>query len=429
MALICTVVAVLVLMAVRENVRERRVRNLVTQAVDITQQVHETGKVPPLPDTPGTAIQVFDPSDTLIAATPNMVNAPPMNRLMLRPTGVATSNICDLRAFPGECKIGIYFPFHMPDGVWRLHMAVPDPPWYVSFTVLGLVIAGWMLLVGATALAANRLVGSVLAPVDVMTSELAEITVGDLSRRVPVPWFHDELRRLAERANQTLDRAETAVERQRRFASDASHDLRSPLTAIHLEIEEALLHPEKTDWKTTARALLDSVERLQALVSCLLQIARLDAGAPRGRDTVDLADLVTSELALRPRSITVTEQLTPGVTINGDRLYLARLLGNLLDNAERHAESNVTVTVSRDDGTAVLEVLDDGDGIPADKREIVFQRFARLDASRKKDTGGTGLGLPIARQIAENHGGTLTIADCPRGARFVLRIPCAPEKR
>ncbi len=423
MALICTVGAAIILMAIRENVREYHVKNLVAQAVEITQQVHEKGRVPRLPDTPGTAIQVFNPSGTLVAATPNVANAPPMNRLMMQPTGYATRNVCDLRAFPGECKIGIYFPFHMPDGVWRLHIAVPDVPWYVSFTVLGLVIAGWIVLVGATALAANRIVSRTLAPVDVMTSELAEITVGDLSRRVPVPWFHDELRRLAERANQTLDRAETAVDRQRRFASDASHDLRTPLTAIRTEIEEALLHPEDTDWGATARTLLDSVERLQALVSSLLQIARLDAGAPRRHDPIDLAELVTSELALRPRSVTVTEQLAPDVTVTGDRLHLARLLGNLLDNAERHAESNVTIKVARDDGAAVLEVQDDGDGIPPDKREIVFQRFARLDASRKKDAGGTGLGLPIARQIAENHGGTLTIGDSPRGARFVLRIP------
>ncbi|MCC5581212.1 HAMP domain-containing histidine kinase [Microtetraspora sp. AC03309] len=423
MALICTVIVILTLIAVRQHDREYRAKNLVAQAVDITQQAREKGTVPPLPDTPGTAIQVFDPSDTLVAATPNVAHAPPMARLISRATAYATKDICDLRAFPGQCKIGVYFPFHMPDGLWRLHMVVPDVPWYVSLKLFGALIAGWILLVGVTGLAAYRIVGRTLAPVDVMTSKLAEIAVGDLSRRVPVPWFHDELRRLAERANQTLDRAETAVERQRRFASDASHDLRSPLTAMHTEIEEALLHPDDTDWEITARALLDSVERQQALVSSLLQIARLDAGAPARRDLVDLAELVTSELALRPRGVTVTEQLAPDVTVTGDRLHLARLLGNLLDNAERHAESNVTIRVARDGGTAVLEVQDDGDGIPLDKRDLVFQRFARLDASRRKDAGGTGLGLPIARQIAENHGGTLTIGDSPRGARFVLRIP------
>ncbi len=423
MALICTVIVVLAVIAIRQNVREYRAKNLVGRAVEISQQVRENGHVPPLPDSPGSAIQVFNPSGVLVAATPNVAHAPPMNRLVSRATVYATRNICDLRAFPGECKIGIYFPFHMTDGMWRLHMVVPDVPWYVNLRLLGALLAGWILLVGATALAAYRIVSRTLAPVDAMTSKLAEITVGDLSQRVPVPWFHDELRRLAERANQTLDRAETAVERQRRFASDASHDLRSPLTAIHTEIEEALLHPEDTDWENTAQTLLDSVERLQSLVTSLLQVARLDAGAPARRDPVDLAELVTSELALRPRGVAIAERLTPGVTVSGDRLHLARLLGNLLDNAERHAESTVTVTVIREGGTGVLEVLDDGDGIPPEQREAVFQRFVRLDSSRKKDAGGTGLGLPIARQIAENHGGTLRIADCPRGARFVLRLP------
>ncbi len=111
--------------------------------------------------------------------------------------------------------------------------------------------------------------------------------------------------------------------------------------------------------------------------------------------------------------------------MRGDRTRLTRLLTNLLDNAERHAASVITVTVRREAGTCVLEVLDDGAGIPAAQREIVFQRFARLDAARSRDAGGTGLGLPIARQIAETHGGTLTIEDSPPGARFVLRLPCA----
>ncbi|GLW99208.1 hypothetical protein Misp02_32950 [Microtetraspora sp. NBRC 16547] len=423
MALICTVIAALILVSVRDNVREYYSKDLVAEAVQISQEVRQKGTVSHLPKDPDIAIQVFDPSGALVAATPNVASAPPMERLIYRADNIATSDICNLRAFPGECKIGVYFPFHVSDGLWRLHMAVSDVPWYISPRFLGLLIAGWLLLVGVTALAAYRAVSSTLEPVDAMTSKLAEITGGDLSQRVPVPWFHDELRRLAERANQTLDRAERAVEQQRRFASDTSHDLRTPLTAMHTELDEALLHPEETDWPRTARTALDSLERLQVMVTSLLDIARLDAGAPGRREPVDLAELVKSELVRRARKVTVTEQLTPGVVVDGDPLHLSRLLGNLLDNAERHAERNVTVEVARDDGSAVLEVVDDGDGIPPDQREIVFQRFARLDASRRKDAGGTGLGLPIARQIAESHGGTLTIGDSPRGARFVLRLP------
>ena len=120
--------------------------------------------------------------------------------------------------------------------------------------------------------------------------------------------------------------------------------------------------------------------------------------------------------------------------VTGDRSRLTRLLANLVDNAERHADTTIGVTVRRQpgsacddqrflDGVAVLEVSDDGPGIPPDKRELVFQRFTRLDSARNKDSGGAGLGLPIARQIAEASGGTLRIEDSPSGARFVLYLP------
>jgi signal transduction histidine kinase len=127
-------------------------------------------------------------------------------------------------------------------------------------------------------------------------------------------------------------------------------------------------------------------------------------------------------------------RLLPGVVVLGDRLRLGRLLTNLLDNAARHAETTIMVNVWRAEcdetdghrfpyGVAVLEVIDDGPGIEPDKRELVFQRFARLEAARAKDAKGTGLGLPIARQIAEAGGGTLRIENSDRGARFVLRLP------
>jgi signal transduction histidine kinase len=111
------------------------------------------------------------------------------------------------------------------------------------------------------------------------------------------------------------------------------------------------------------------------------------------------------------------------VIIRGDVLRLGRLLTNLMDNAERHAVDTITVSVRVEGDWAVLEVLDDGAGIAQDQREVVFRRFTRLDAARNRDAGGTGLGLPIARQIAEAHGGTLTIEDSDQGARFVLRLP------
>jgi signal transduction histidine kinase len=133
--------------------------------------------------------------------------------------------------------------------------------------------------------------------------------------------------------------------------------------------------------------------------------------------------MVGAELDRRPRRVRIGKDLHKGVVTNCDRLRITRLLTNLLDNAERHATAQMTVIVRNDGSTAVLEVIDDGAGIAAEHREVVFERFTRLDAARHRDTGGTGLGLAIARQIAEAHGGTLTIEDSQRGARFVLRLP------
>jgi signal transduction histidine kinase len=121
--------------------------------------------------------------------------------------------------------------------------------------------------------------------------------------------------------------------------------------------------------------------------------------------------------------VEIVKDLQQDVIIDGDVLPLTRLLVNLLDNAERHATSQITVSVRSDGRTATLEVLDDGAGIAPEHREMVFNRFTRLDTSRDRDAGGTGLGLAIAREIAQAHQGTLTIDNSERGARFLLRLP------
>ncbi|HXA60409.1 MAG TPA: HAMP domain-containing sensor histidine kinase, partial [Streptosporangiaceae bacterium] len=213
----------------------------------------------------------------------------------------------------------------------------------------------------------------------------------------------------------------------RQFTSDASHDLRSPITAMRIQLEEALMYPDDTDWPRAATAGLADVERLQAIVTDLLTLARLDAGAPLTRDATDLAQLVGAELDRRTGRVEIVKDLGQNVFIDCNRLRITRLLANLLDNAERHATSQITVIVRADGSMATLEVIDDGAGIAAEHREKVFDRFTRLDASRSRDAGGTGLGLAIAREIAEAHEGTLTIQDSERGARFVLRLPvCDP---
>lgn len=289
------------------------------------------------------------------------------------------------------------------------------------------VAATVMVVIGGVAWGTWRVVGRTLRPVEDIRGQLAHITGTDLSRRVERPSGQDEVAQLAGTVNETLDRLERAIEQQRRFASDASHELRTPIAGLRAQLEAALLHPDDTDLLLTIKAALRDADRLEAIVTDLLLLARLGSEGLTVHETVDLGDLAATELARRQDQIPVTLSLDEGVLVDGVRGQLARALRNLLDNAVQHAEATVDIAVRGTDGQAVLSVTDDGSGIAADDREQVFKRFTRLDAGRSRDVGGTGLGLAIARSVATAHHGTLTIEDSPRGARFVLRLPMVTD--
>jgi signal transduction histidine kinase len=261
-------------------------------------------------------------------------------------------------------------------------------------------------------------VGRALAPVSAIRRELADITATDLHRRVPVPQARDEVRLLAETTNRTLDRLEHAVGRHRRFVADAAHELRSPLAVLRTRLEIAPQQP------LTAEALAD-VERIQRLTTDLLLLARLDAGEPPEHAEVDLGQVAAEEAALaRPRTdIRVVLRIDAGIVVRGCPEQLRRLVANLVDNAVRYAAGTVVVRLQQRDGEAVLEVEDDGPGIPTEHHEAVFDRFARLDEARARDAGGSGLGLAIARDIAVHHGGSLAVAGGPPGALLRARFP------
>jgi signal transduction histidine kinase len=375
-----------------------------------------------------TPIQVVDTKGRIVAASKQMIGKPRMAQFI--PPGQparAVRTTCSSPAFPHSCVI--VAAHRMAVQPLIIYGAQPVVPWYVRSWLLTTLLGGSALLAAAAAIGAHHTVGKALNPVGDVVHELAEITATDLGRRVPVPKQHDEMRGLSETVNHTLDRLEAAVEQQRRFASDASHDLRSPMTAMRVQVEEAQMHPDEADWPKTADALEASLDRLEAIVTDLLALACLDSGATCAKERLDLGELVTSELRRRTAQRRIATHTQPEVVITGNRLQLSRLLTNLVDNAVRHAASTVTVTVCREEDEAVLEVQDDGPGIPPDQREAVFDRFTRLDTARNKETKGTGLGLPIARGIATQHGGTLTIDDSERGARFVTKIPLrGPEQ-
>ncbi|HEX6467689.1 MAG TPA: HAMP domain-containing sensor histidine kinase [Streptosporangiaceae bacterium] len=220
--------------------------------------------------------------------------------------------------------------------------------------------------------------------------------------------------------------------KQRRFVFDASHELRNPLAGLRIRLEEARQHPDQTALDDLIEHALHDIHRLEAIVTDMLLLSRAEANGngngngsgARNYEALDLAEMVASEISHRPNRLAVERILHPGVTVMGVRGELARVLANLLDNAQRHLKRKVTVEVRRRGDNAELVVSDDGDGIAAADRERIFQRFVRLAASRERDRGGTGLGLAISREIAHAHHGTLDAGESALGgARFVLRLP------
>jgi len=287
---------------------------------------------------------------------------------------------------------------------------------------------GLPLLVGLVALVAWWTVGRALRPVERIRAEADVIGAASLHRRVPEPDTGDEVHRLSRTMNAMLDRLEGSITRQRQFVADASHELRNPVAAMRIELEAALCEGDLADWPEVAHTVLATEARLEGLLSDLLVLAAEDEGAapPPGTD-VDLHQLVVAEVGRRGGGTSVSSIEAAGrVVAAGSRSQLERALANLVDNAERHAADQVRIGVSARDGRAEVWVDDDGTGIPPDDRERVFERFTRLDGSRARDQGGTGLGLAVVRSIAARHRGTVRVEDSPLGgARFVIDLPAA----
>ncbi|WP_158578956.1 sensor histidine kinase [Spongiactinospora rosea] len=325
-------------------------------------------------------------------------------------------------------RLGLFLVVALP----ATYLAVRAAPSPGVALATGLAVLGVTVLVVA-GLVVRRAAGRTARRVERMGTALREATAADLGRRMPVPprpRDGDEVDRLAAAVNRTLDRLERAVEYERRFASDASHELRTPLTGLRTRIEFALADREETDPWQTLKDVLKDADRIQAIVEDLHTLSLLDAGHRPRREPVDLSALTRAVLSASPTRVPVSTDIALGVAVPGDPFQLRALVTNLLTNAERHANSAVSITVSAGEGTAVLVVTDDGGGIAPADRERVFKRFSRLDTARSRDRGGTGLGLSIARDIAAAHDGQLRVEDPVngQGARLVLRLPLTAER-
>lgn len=300
-----------------------------------------------------------------------------------------------------------------------------------SQIVIGLLVIAIPLLLMVVGIVTWRVVGRSLAPVDAIRSEVETISAEELNRRVPVPPSKDEISRLAMMMNQMLERLEEAQLRQRRFVSDASHELRSPVASIRQHSEVVIAHPDNASAQELARVVLAEDLRMQRLVEDLLLLARMDENKSEGRrDVLDLDDVVFEEV-YRVRQVSDksidTSRVSAGRVL-GDRKQLSRLTGNILDNAVRHARHSVSVALAEDDGEVVFRVDDDGSGVPQEERGRIFERFVRLQEARDRDSGGAGLGLAIVAEVTNVHGGTARILESHMGgASFEIRLPRAAD--
>jgi signal transduction histidine kinase len=391
------------------------------------------GELPdPIPVAGGQWVQVVDVEGRVLSAS---VGSDPLVSL-LQPDELAAARKGEHQYVEGD-RMALEGPVRVvavPVGDDTVIVGRPVAEVYRSMGVLrGHLFVVYPVLVVALGLLGWRVVGAVLRPVEQLRVGAESITGSHRDDRLPVPASEDEIQRLATTLNGMLDRLSVARARQRAFVADAAHELRSPLTAMRTELEVAGRHGIPPD---LVPDLLADVVRLSRLVDDLLLLARADdagSGATPSKDRFAPVDVthVLREAHDRCRGARVPVSLLvpDGLELptRGEHDALLRAVANLLDNAVRHASGRVTVTGYPEAGSAVIEVADDGPGIPPADLERVFDRFTRLDDGRARDEGGSGLGLAIVRELVRRHDGTVTLSDAGPGLRATIRLPLTSE--
>ena len=427
---------VLVLVVQRYALTRVLDQNAGKTARDIAAQV-KTAQVPPsvLPTTPGIAgVQVVDAQDRVLTFSPGTPDryASLVGEGLLadirngdHPTidsPTSTSRLRVLGRRVGSRTVLVFTDVDRVDDSVRI--------------LTRAALIGAPLAVLLMAMATYGAVTLSLRPVAALRHGAADITAAGLARqRLPVPGAQDEIHRLAVTLNAMLDRIDAATSRQRTFVGDAAHELRSPLASLRVQLEVAQRIGPTADWNGVIDDVLVDVARLDRLVEDLLTLARLDEASSTGRrEPVRLDELVESVVSGYAHARVAVRAEPTEVTVAGDPDALRRVVINLVDNALRFAATEVVVTTEPvlRDGTprALLSVVDDGPGIPADERSRVFDRFYRVHESRARSSGGTGLGLSIVRDIVRNHEGRVTLTERPDGAsglRAVVLLPAGPN--
>lgn len=399
-----------------------------TYATQITQSA-PTGKWPPVlpPSTldANAEAQILGADGNVLAATRNLVNLPAMYALPPNSSTPVRLKAAD-GVIPDEVRV---VAERQTIGGQNVTIITGIPTSLLTqlrstFTSQLLLCFPVILVVAAAAV--WLIVGRALRPVEQIRHAVTDITSADLSRRVPEPGTPDEIGNLARTMNDMLQRLETSTQRQRRFVADASHELRSPLAAIRTTLEVGLAHPDQAPWPVIAERARQQSKRLESLIQQLLLLARADEQTLAQRQRpVDVAQLLSDVTAsTTSHDVQIRLDATGPLTVLGHPDHLTRLLRNVIDNAVRYATGTVQVTAVTAARHIIIEITDDGPGIPEADRDRIFDRFVRLDRSRERGSGTTGLGLAIAREIATAHQGTITATENPAGgARFTISLP------
>ncbi len=308
-----------------------------------------------------------------------------------------------------------------------------------SFQLLGLLTLVLPIALIAAGFAGYRFVIRVLDPLEQMASLTERITARRLNERIPIKNPEDELGHMALVLNGLLERLQESFEKLQRFTSDVSHELRTPLAAIRSVGEVGLQEEHDAErYRDIIGSMLEEVAKLTAMIDTLLTIAHADSGAIQLQQTTfALLDLVQEAVAVvgvlaedKKQTLSVTGDR--GALVHADRAFLRMAFVNLLDNAVKYSPSGSAIRISLHPGSTnpgppdfvELAIQDEGPGIPEAARQRVFDRFYRLDEARTRDSGGFGLGLPIAKWAVEAHGGNIDVkAALPTGAIFCIKLP------
>ncbi|HUA39905.1 MAG TPA: ATP-binding protein [Candidatus Sulfopaludibacter sp.] len=281
------------------------------------------------------------------------------------------------------------------------------------------------------------LVRRALTPVEQITRAAERITQHNLSERLPVAWTGDELERLSVSLNRMIARLDDAFQNSRRFVADASHELRTPLTILRGELESLADDPRlASEWRDRAAILLEEAIRLSKIVEQLFTLSRLDAGEAQADwsrfDLAELAKTTADQMSLlaEDKNIAIVCEANQPMPVEGDQVRLKQVVVNLLDNAIKYTPKNgaIQLRVGAVNGHAVLEVEDNGIGIPREALPHIFERFYRVDQTRSPDSEGAGLGLSIVKSICTAHGaGMEAESTVSKGSRFRVKLPLAKK--